>query len=223
MYTTSWCGYCVRLKAQLQRFGVPFEEVNIELDPGMAFGTGSHPTTRLCLEWLCDSVTPGCSVLDYGCGSGILAIAATKLGAGEVLGIDIDERAVEAARDNAERNAAFLLDALSTADGRLWRSWKDVQAQIPGFLEDYANLSEGLLALYQATFEPRWYHTARELVETMLAHFAADFGFYDTADDAETLVVRPRSTQDNATPSGNAMAATVLLKLARLSLSLIHI
>lgn len=84
------------------------EAINIELDPGMAFGTGSHPTTRLCLEWLCDAVTPGCSVLDYGCGSGILGIAAAKLGAGEVLGIDIDEKAVEAARDNAARNAATM-------------------------------------------------------------------------------------------------------------------
>lgn len=84
------------------------EAINIELDPGMAFGTGSHPTTRLCLEWLCDAVTPGCSVLDYGCGSGILGIAAAKLGAGEVLGIDIDEKAVEAARDNAARNAATI-------------------------------------------------------------------------------------------------------------------
>ena len=82
--------------------------INIELDPGMAFGTGSHPTTRLCLEWLCDAVTPGCSVLDYGCGSGILGIAAAKLGAGEVLGIDIDEKAVEAARDNAARNQAAM-------------------------------------------------------------------------------------------------------------------
>ena len=82
--------------------------INIELGPGMAFGTGSHPTTRLCLEWLCDSVTPGCSVLDYGCGSGILAIAAAKLGAGDVLGVDIDEKAVEAARDNAERNATTI-------------------------------------------------------------------------------------------------------------------
>jgi len=80
--------------------------INIELDPGMAFGTGSHPTTRLCLEWLCGVVTPGCSVLDYGCGSGILGIAAARLGAGEVLGIDIDDKAVEAARDNAERNHA---------------------------------------------------------------------------------------------------------------------
>ncbi|MFU2486016.1 50S ribosomal protein L11 methyltransferase [Thauera sp. WH-1] len=84
------------------------DAINIELDPGMAFGTGSHPTTRLCLQWLCDVVTPGCSVLDYGCGSGILGIAAAKLGAGNVLGIDIDEKAVEAARDNAGRNAVDL-------------------------------------------------------------------------------------------------------------------
>ncbi|HNO62428.1 MAG TPA: 50S ribosomal protein L11 methyltransferase [Thauera aminoaromatica] len=84
------------------------DAINIELDPGMAFGTGSHPTTRLCLEWLCEVVTPGCSVLDYGCGSGILAIAAAKLGAGAVLGIDIDEKAVEAARDNAARNHAAV-------------------------------------------------------------------------------------------------------------------
>ena len=82
--------------------------INIELDPGMAFGTGSHPTTRLCLEWLCEAVVPGCSVLDYGCGSGILGIAAAKLGAGEVLGIDIDEKAVDAARDNAARNHADM-------------------------------------------------------------------------------------------------------------------
>lgn len=82
--------------------------INIELDPGMAFGTGSHPTTRLCLEWLCDTVQPGMSVLDYGCGSGILGIAAARLGAGDVLGIDIDEKAVEAARDNAERNRVTM-------------------------------------------------------------------------------------------------------------------
>ncbi|HRV76863.1 MAG TPA: 50S ribosomal protein L11 methyltransferase [Thauera sp.] len=84
------------------------DAINIELDPGMAFGTGSHPTTRLCLEWLCEAVVPGCSVLDYGCGSGILGIAAAKLGAGEVLGIDIDEKAVDAARDNAARNHADM-------------------------------------------------------------------------------------------------------------------
>ena len=74
------------------------------LDPGMAFGTGSHPTTRLCLEWLEHTVTPGATLLDYGCGSGILAIAAAKLGAATVLGVDIDAQAVQAARSNAERN-----------------------------------------------------------------------------------------------------------------------
>ena len=81
------------------------EAIVIILDPGMAFGTGSHPTTRLCLEWLERSVTPGESLLDYGCGSGILAISAAKLGAARVIGVDIDTQAVEAARYNAERNA----------------------------------------------------------------------------------------------------------------------
>lgn len=80
------------------------QAINLILDPGMAFGTGSHPTTRLCLEWLERTVTPGVSILDYGCGSGILAIAAAKLGAGEVLGVDIDVQAVSAATSNAERN-----------------------------------------------------------------------------------------------------------------------
>ncbi|MDR1275721.1 MAG: 50S ribosomal protein L11 methyltransferase [Candidatus Accumulibacter sp.] len=76
----------------------------LRLDPGMAFGTGSHPTTRLCLEWLERHVEPGDSVLDYGCGSGILAIAAAKLGGNALLGVDIDPQAVAAARYNAERN-----------------------------------------------------------------------------------------------------------------------
>ncbi|MDR0578483.1 MAG: 50S ribosomal protein L11 methyltransferase [Candidatus Accumulibacter sp.] len=81
------------------------EAIVLVLDPGMAFGTGSHPTTRLCLEWLESVVTPGASVLDYGCGSGILGIAAARLGAADVLGVDIDPRAVAAARNNAARNA----------------------------------------------------------------------------------------------------------------------
>jgi ribosomal protein L11 methyltransferase len=80
------------------------DAINIEMDPGMAFGTGSHGTTRLCLEWLCDAVTPGCSVLDYGCGSGILGIAADKLGASQIVGCDIDQAAIEASHRNAERN-----------------------------------------------------------------------------------------------------------------------
>src|SRR5574343_501188 len=85
--------------------------VNLILDPGMAFGTGSHPTTRLCLEWLERNVTEGCSMLDYGCGSGILAIAAARLGAGRVAGVDIDPQAAEAARANAERNGVTALFA----------------------------------------------------------------------------------------------------------------
>lgn len=76
----------------------------VRLDPGVAFGTGSHPTTRLCLNWLDENLHPEDDVLDYGCGTGILAIGASKLGAGRVTGTDIDPQAVEAARDNATRN-----------------------------------------------------------------------------------------------------------------------
>ncbi len=78
--------------------------INLVLDPGLAFGTGSHPTTFLCLQWLTERVRGGESVLDYGCGSGILAIAAKRLGAGAVLGVDIDDNAIIAARDNATVN-----------------------------------------------------------------------------------------------------------------------
>jgi len=78
--------------------------VNILLDPGLAFGTGTHPTTRLCLEWLDGHPPRGAQVIDYGCGSGILAIAAALLGAGSVLCIDNDPQALIATRDNAERN-----------------------------------------------------------------------------------------------------------------------
>ncbi|HEY3597908.1 MAG TPA: 50S ribosomal protein L11 methyltransferase [Paraburkholderia sp.] len=78
----------------------------LELDPGLAFGTGSHPTTRLCMEWLEQAVAADQSVLDYGCGSGILAILAKKCGANPVVGIDIDPQAVESARHNSERNHA---------------------------------------------------------------------------------------------------------------------
>jgi ribosomal protein L11 methyltransferase len=78
--------------------------INIALDPGLAFGTGSHPTTRLCLRWLDQNLQGGEKVLDYGCGSGILAIAALKLGAARAVGIDVDKQAVVASRDNASAN-----------------------------------------------------------------------------------------------------------------------
>ncbi|MEQ1557007.1 MAG: 50S ribosomal protein L11 methyltransferase, partial [Gallionella sp.] len=78
--------------------------INIVLDPGLAFGTGSHPTTRLCLRWLDSNMAQGLSVLDYGCGSGILAIAAMKLGAANAVGVDLDKQAVIASHDNAAAN-----------------------------------------------------------------------------------------------------------------------
>lgn len=80
------------------------DAVVVRLDPGLAFGTGTHPTTALCLEWLDGLPLQGRSVLDYGCGSGVLAIAALKLGAAHVIGVDLDPQALEASRDNAERN-----------------------------------------------------------------------------------------------------------------------
>ncbi|GAB7218712.1 50S ribosomal protein L11 methyltransferase [Vibrio comitans] len=80
------------------------DAVNVMLDPGLAFGTGTHPTTSLCLEWLEGLDLEGKTVIDFGCGSGILAIAAIKLGAKKVVGIDIDPQAIIASQANAERN-----------------------------------------------------------------------------------------------------------------------
>jgi ribosomal protein L11 methyltransferase len=94
--------------------------VNIVLDPGAAFGTGSHPTTRLCLAWLERNLRPGDEVIDYGCGSGVLAIAALKLGAAGAVATDIDPLALEAARYNSGRNAVALavVDAKFEIEGR---------------------------------------------------------------------------------------------------------
>ena len=88
------------------------EAVNLLLDPGLAFGTGTHPTTALCLEWLDGQPLDDCNVLDFGCGSGILAIAAKLLGAKQLTCTDIDVQALEATRDNANRNAIAAEDML---------------------------------------------------------------------------------------------------------------
>jgi ribosomal protein L11 methyltransferase len=80
------------------------QAINIILDPEMAFGTGTHPTTALCLEWIAENIQPGNTVVDYGCGSGILAIAAAKLGATKVYGIEIDPVALEVSNNNALKN-----------------------------------------------------------------------------------------------------------------------
>ena len=100
----------------------------LELDPGLAFGTGSHPTTRLCMEWLEAHPAPGKSVLDYGCGSGILAMVAKKLDAADVAGVDIDPQAIESARANAERNGCditfYVPDELAVSTDERHKSGK---------------------------------------------------------------------------------------------------
>ncbi|QII86942.1 50S ribosomal protein L11 methyltransferase [Bordetella hinzii] len=98
----------------------PEGAIRIELDPGLAFGTGSHPTTHLCLAWLEAELPAGADVLDYGCGSGILAIAARKLGAGPTTAVDIDPQAVQSTRDNAAANQVSLAAELpeGLADGQ---------------------------------------------------------------------------------------------------------
>lgn len=92
------------------------QAVNVMLDPGLAFGTGTHPTTALCLQWLDSLDLTGKTLIDYGCGSGILAIAALKLGATQVIGIDIDPQAIQASEDNAQRNGVQSHLALYLAD-----------------------------------------------------------------------------------------------------------
>jgi uncharacterized protein YyaL (SSP411 family) len=117
----------------------------------------------------------------------------------------------------AVQNAQFLYDNLRTGEGRLLRTWKaGSEARYNGYLEDYAYLADGLLALYQAVFDERWFQWAEELAQMMLEHFRDEEagGFYDTSDDHEDLIHRPKDVQDNAVPSGNAMAATVLLTLS---------
>jgi uncharacterized protein YyaL (SSP411 family) len=132
-------------------------------------------------------------------------------------------------RKIAEANAEFVLESLYH-EGRLLRTGKDVEdpdqqgelqfkvAPIPGFLEDYSYYIDGLLRLYEATFEWRWLDAAKELTTAMLELFLDEEGsFYNTPHDAEALVDRPRDMMDNATPSGNSVAVDVLLRLATLT------
>jgi uncharacterized protein YyaL (SSP411 family) len=120
----------------------------------------------------------------------------------------------------AERNAAFLLDVMRQPNGGMYRTWKPGHvARLNGYLEDYANVADGLLALYEATFEPRWLLAAVELADLMLQRFVdtEHGGFFDTSADHETLITRPKDIFDNATPSGNSVAADVLLRLSLLT------
>ena len=132
----------------------------------------------------------------------------------------VPDGAADAARYRAaaERAAGTILGGLLGADGRLGRSWKDGRSTGQGVLEDYANLADGLLALYEATFDERWFTTARGLADAILDRFSDPAGgFFDTAIDHEQLVTRPKDVQDNATPSGSSTATTVLLRVAALT------
>jgi uncharacterized protein len=115
--------------------------------------------------------------------------------------------------DVARDCATFLLDSVAR-DGRLLRTWKDGAAKIDGFLEDYSFLCDALLSLYQATGEPRWFAESQRIALDMLDRFYDPVGgFYDTAIDAQPLLVRPKSLDDNALPAGQSMAAHALLRL----------
>ncbi|MEO8462413.1 MAG: thioredoxin domain-containing protein [Chloroflexota bacterium] len=149
-----------------------------------------------------------------GLAIGALAEAARALG----LRSDAPSRAEGVRYATMATRAAETVLAGLFRDGRLRRSWKDDRATGEGVLEDYACLAEGLLALYEATFEERWFVAARQLADQILDRFTdPDGGFFDTASDHERLVARPKDIQDNATPSGNATATLVFLRLAALT------
>jgi len=115
----------------------------------------------------------------------------------------------------AERAGDFLLKSMVDDNGRLYRTHKDGRSKLNGYLEDYANMIDALLELYQSTFVEKWFAEARRLADVVLEHYKADDGgFYDTSDDHEALITRPRNLQDNAVPSGNAMMAKQLLRLS---------
>ncbi|MBC7790453.1 MAG: thioredoxin domain-containing protein [Anaerolineae bacterium] len=121
-------------------------------------------------------------------------------------------------RTLAERNGQFLFAEMVRA-GRVFRTHKDGLTRINGFLEDYAAIGLGALAMYELTFDGKWFDRASELAHSMIEWFWDDEinGFYDTARDHETLVTRPREVTDNATPSGTSLAADLLIRVAELA------
>jgi len=121
--------------------------------------------------------------------------------------------------DAASACGEFLLEGMRDAEGRLLRSYNRGRAHLNAYLEDHAFLIEALLALYEATFEPRWYEAARETAESMIERFGdeARGGFFTTSDDHEQLIARRKDLDDHPIPSGNASAALGLLRLEALS------
>ncbi len=183
-----------------QKNGLPVERLESILDDAR----------RKLFEAREQRVKPGRDEKVLAAWNGLMLAAFAEAARDRSLG----ERA-EIYRSAAEHNAEFLLREMRASDGRLLRTWKAGRAKLNGYLEDYACTIEGLLELYQTTFDEKWFGAACQLADTMLQHYAdPDGGFFDTSDDHEALVTRPKDLQDNAVPSGNAMAATTLLKFA---------
>lgn len=157
------------------------DAINVTLDPGLAFGTGTHPTTRLCLEWLATELPPAASVLDYGCGSGILAIAAGKLGAAAVTGVDVDPQAIVAARSNAAVNGVAA--AFSLPDGLAPSAMFDVVV---------ANILANPLRLLAPALAARTRAGGRIVLSGILAEQAADVA----AAYAPWFIMRPSKGDD---------------------------
>jgi ribosomal protein L11 methyltransferase len=154
--------------------------INIILDPGLAFGTGDHPTTALCLAWLSEQVLAGKTVLDYGCGSGILAIAALKLGAASVCAVDMDAMALAVTRDNAARNgiqrgmdvmhadqlpAGFQADIVlaNILSGTLMELAAEITSRVrPGGMLALSGLLAGQVGEVRTRYEPSFTLTVHE-------------------------------------------------------------
>jgi uncharacterized protein YyaL (SSP411 family) len=191
------------------------ERGNFEHGLNVLEGRGARPERldeirRRLLKARSDRVRPG---LDDKRLTSWNALMISALGeAGAVL-----ER--EDYRQAAVDCAAFVLDQLRDADGRLLRTWKDGRGRLSAYLEDHAFLLEALITLYEATFDPRWYHEAVTLADTMIARFTdhEQGGFFTTADDHEQLVARRKDLEDSPIPSGNSAAAFGLLRLALIS------
>jgi hypothetical protein len=165
---------------------------------------------RLMLEARSARVRPGLDDKRLTAWNALMVAALADAGAA----LDRDDY-VNAARTCAD----FLLERVRDTDGRLLRTWKDGEARIDAYLEDYAYLLQALLVLYEATFEPRWYTAAVEIADAMVVRFGdrERGGFYTTAEDHPHLVARRKDMDDAPTPSGNSAAALGLLRLARLS------
>ncbi|BBL79873.1 thioredoxin domain-containing protein [Rubrobacter xylanophilus] len=182
-----------------REFGLPVEEL----------GRRIHSVRRRLLEARARRVRPGRDEKVLAAWNGLMlrsfAFAARVLRREDYL-------------DVARGNAAFLLEKLLTGEGRLLRSYRDGRARVGGYLEDYAMVADGLLALYEATFEARWLHAAVSLTEAMNELFwdGEREAFFDVPADHEELVTRPRDVYDNATPSGTSVAVDVLLRLGLL-------